>query len=460
MSNQTEVSSLQSESTELRREITLFGGISILAGIMVGSGIFYLGSYVLIRSGMSMGMALLVWIIGGVITLFSGLCYAELGTMMPKAGGQYVYLREAFGERIAYMSGISAFVLGSSGSIAGLAVAFPSALSSVVAIPEPMHKYIAIGLVIFLSAINFMGVKFGSTIQNIFMVAKIIPIALIMICGLLMGGQSPDLSLSVVSTMSFPQLCSMVAFAVVATLWAYEGWTNLNTISEEIKNPKKNIPMAIIISCLFVTVLYTIFNYAIYRTVPLETIEQLFAQGDYFLGTEAAKILFGDTGKLIVGIGMAVAVFGALNGCVMVFPRTYYAMARDGLFFRSFTKIHPKYKTPTGAIVASAIVSTLLVCSRDLNQLTSLVAFSGFIFNSLTFYSVIVLRKKYPNLSRPYKVIFYPVTVILMILVNIGLLLNTLKEDPVTSIIGLAVPLSGLVIYELITRLGKKSVQA
>lgn len=449
------ISALQSEQTELKREVGLFGGISVLGGIMIGSGIFYLGSYVLMRSGMSLGLALLVWVLGGLFTLASGLCYAELGAMMPRAGGGYVYLREAYGERVAFMSGFSGFLLGSSGSIAGLAIALPSALSSILPISGTGAKIFAIGIIILLSVINMFGIKLGSTIQNIFMVLKLLPIGIILVCGLFMGQQQPDLTLMPASNPSFPELSGMIAFAVVATLWAYEGWTNLNTISEEIKNPKRNLPLAIILSILGVTVLYTLFNFAIYRVLPYDTIEAMIGNGDYFLGTAAAQTLFGNTGMLIVGAAMVISIFNSLNGCVMVFPRTYYAMARDGAFFPGMAKLNEKYKTPVNAQIASAVVSIALVWARDLNQLTSLVAFSSMFFNILTFSAVIKLRKKYPTMNRPYKVWGYPITVVLTILVTIGLLINTFIEDPVTSLIGLVVPVAGLVLYELVFKKNK-----
>lgn len=444
------IEALTSETTNFNRDITLFGGISILAGIMIGSGAFYLGSYVLIRSNMNIGLALLVWIIGGIITLFSGLCYAELGTMMPKAGGGYVYLREAYGERIAYMSGLSSFILGGSGSIASLAMAFPAALTSFIPMNEWQTKAVAIALVVGLSVVNYFGVKFGAMLQNVFLVGKIIPLAVIIVCGIAMGTQSPDLSIIPAGTeFSITSFISTVAFAVVATMWAYEGWTNLNTISEEIKDPRRNIPRAIVISILMVMALYVAFNFAIYRVLPLDTIQSLFAQGDFFLGTAAAQSLFGKAGMYIVGIGMALAIFGSLNGCVMVFPRSYYAMAKDGMFFPSFAKLHPEHKTPVNAIWGSMIVSIILICMRNLDQLTSLVVFSGLVFNTLTFGTILVFRKKYPQLERPYKVIGYPVVVWLMMAVMIGLAVNTFIEDPVTSLIGLSVPAAGLVLYQV-----------
>lgn len=442
------VAQLATEKTELRREVGLFGGISVLAGIMVGSGIFYIGSYVLMRSGMSLGLALLVWLVGGLITLMSGICFAELGAMMPKAGGSYVYLREAYGERVAFLSGFTNFVLGSSGSNAALAVAFSAALSSLMPMAGLTQKIVAVVMIVLLTAVNVYGVKLGSMVQNVFMVLKMLPIFAILIAGLLFGKATPNLSLMPASSPSIGKILGMVAFGVIATMWAYEGWTNLNTIAEEIKKPKKNLPLAIIISITGVAVLYVLFNYAIYRVLPYDTITAMINGGDYYLGTAAAKTLFGSTGQIIVGSAMILAIFNSLNGCIMVFPRSYYAMARDGAFFKGMAKLHPTYKTPVNALVVSAAVSVLLVLSNDLSRLTSLVAICGILFNGLTFYSVILLRKKYPTLDRPYKVWGYPVLIILVCLVMVGLTINTFVEDPIISLWGFLVPAVGLLVYE------------
>ena len=424
------VQELSSEKTELKREVGLFGGVSVLAGIMIGSGIFYIGGIVLERSGMSLGLALLVWCIGGLVTLMSGICFAELGAMMPKAGGSYVYLREAYGERVAFMSGFSNFILGSSGSNAALAVAFSAAISSLMPLGDLTSKLLATFMIAALTAVNIFGIKLGSRVQNIFMVLKLLPIFVILICGLFMGQQSPDLN---------PMPASNPGFA------------------EEIKKPKKNLPLAIIISIVGVTILYVLFNYAVYRVLPYDTIASMIASGDYYLGTAAAQTLFGNAGMVIVGVAMILAIFNSLNGCIMVFPRTYYAMARDGAFFKSLAKIHPTYKTPVNALLVSALVSIALVWARDLNQLTSLVAICGIIFNGMTFFAVILLRKKYPTMERPYKVWGYPVMIIVICLVMVGLMINTFIEDPTTALIGLLVPIVGLVLYELVF---KKSRQA
>ena len=436
----------------MKREVGLFGGISVLAGIMIGSGIFYIGGIVLQRAGDNLGLALLVWVIGGLITLLSGICFAELGAMMPKAGGYYVYLREAYGERVAFMCGITNFFLSSSGSISALALAFAAAISSMYPLGETTQKELALFTILVLSLINMRGIKLGSLVQNIFMVLKLLPIALIIICGFMMGDQHPDLFHFPAETPSVSAILSMMAFAVLATLWAYEGWSNLNTVAEEMKNPKRNIPLALIGSIVGVAVLYVLFNYALYRVLPYDQILEMVRSGNFYLGTAAAEALFGAAGMAIVGTAMMLAIFNSLNGCIMVFPRMYFAMARDGALFPSLAKLHPTYRTPVNAQLASMVMAMILVCSRSLSELTSLVAVCGLIFHGMTFLSVIVLRRKYPTLERPYKVWLYPFSIILVLVFMLALIINTVYQDQVTAALGLIVPLLGLGIYEVLFR--------
>ncbi len=456
---QHNLAELSSESTELRREVGLGGGMSVLAGIMIGSGIFYIGAIVLQRSGMSPGLALLVWLIGGLVTLLSGLCYAELGAMMPKAGGNYVYLRETYGERIAFISGFANFTLGNSGSIAALGVAFASALATFVPLDSIAQKIVAIIAVIVLSLVNIRGIRNAAWVNNLFMILKLAPIALILIAGLFMGEQHPDLLTLPAQMPSIGSLLSMIGFAVIATLWAYEGWTNLNVIAEEIRDPHRNIPLAIILSIVGVTILYVLFNYAIFRVLPFETIVAMVSSENFYLGTAVAQNLFGSTGLIIVGLAMVLAMFSSLSGCVMVFPRMYYAMARDGAFFASCAKLHPTYRTPVNAILASSGVAILLICFRSLSELTSLVAVTGMVFHGMTFYSVILLRKKYPTMERPYRVWLYPFTVLLIIAIMIGLTINTIINDPMTALLGVVVPVIGWVLYEKFIRRNVEIVQ-
>jgi len=404
--------------SDFKKEISLFGGVSILGGIMVGSGIFYLGSYVLMRTGMSLGLALLTWILGGVISLLGGICYAELGASDPRAGGLTVYLSKAYSPMVGFLSGFNNWLIAGPGSIAALAIALPSALKVIMPMGEWTVKIVAIALIIGLTVVNYFGVKFGSRLQNVSMIAKLIPIGIIMILGLLFGNVTPDLSLAPkTGDFNFGTIISMVAFAVVASLWAYEGWTNLNTVAEEVKNPKKNLPLAIIISITSITVLYTLFNYSIYKVIPFSEIESLIANNEYYLGTYAAQKLMGSAGSTLVVIGMIVSMFGALNGCILAFPRMYYAMSKEGHFFDSFKKLHPVYKVPYAPLVVQCLISIALVLLRDLNQLTSLVVF-------------------------------------------IGLIVNTFIEDPQTSIIGLAVPAVGILFYLYFDRKNKAAIKA
>jgi len=445
-----------SSGSGFKKEISLFGGVSIIGGIMVGSGIFYLGSYVLMRTGMSLGLALLSWILGGIVSLLGGICYAELGASDPRAGGLTVYLSKAYSPIVGFLSGFNQFLISGPGSIAALAIALPSALTSLIPMGEWTIKIIAIVLIIGLTAVNYVGVKFGSKLQNVSMVAKLIPIGIIMVLGLFMGKVSPDLSLvPKAGDANFSSVIGMVAFAVVASLWAYEGWTNLNSVAEEMKNPKKNLPLAIVISIVSITVLYTLFNYAIYRVIPFNEIESLIGSGEFYLGSIAARKLMGGFGNSLVVIGMVISMFGSLNGCVLAFPRVYYAMSEGGHFFNSFGKLHPRYKVPHVAIVVQCIISVALVLLRNLNQLTSLVVFSGMLFNTLGIIAVMIYRKKFPELERPYKIIGYPFTTIVSTLIFVALMANTLIEDPQTSIIGLFVPVIGSLFYLYFDRRNK-----
>jgi APA family basic amino acid/polyamine antiporter len=239
----------------------------------------------------------------------------------------------------------------------------------------------------------------------------------------------------------------MVAFGVVAALWAYEGWTNLNTVAEEIKEPKKKLPLALIIGIGSVTVIYVLFNFAIMRVLPHEEIVSMINSGDLYLGTAVAKKVFGSAGAFVVSLGMILSMFGSANGMVLAQPRMYYAMAEEGHFFKAYAKLHPKTRVPHVAIIVQGILSIILVLIRNLSQLTDMVVMSAMVFNALVIIAVPILRKKYPKIERPYKVWFYPVSVIVTALIFIALIINTAMEDFVLGLVGLGVPVLGAVVY-------------
>ena len=455
------ISDLTTEKTELKREIGAFGGVSIIGGIMIGSGIFYLGAYVLERVGMNSGLALLCWIIGGVISLFGGLAYAEMGAAMPQSGGRIVYLNEAYHPVVGFMAGFVDWLIAGPGSVAAVALALMGVFQPILNISDFGCKVAAIVLIIGITAYNLVGVKLASVVQNISMVAKLVPVGIILLAALFIGHVSPDLSFASASTYAAENntnVFSMIALAVVASLWAYEGWTNLNTVAEEMRNPRKNLPLALIIGIGGVTILYTLFNFAIMKVLPHEEIVSMIDSGDLYLGTAVAKKLLGDFGAIVVTIGMILAMFGSLNGLILAQPRMYYAMAKEGHFFKSFTKLN-KQKTPSTAIIVQAIISIILVMVRNLSQLTDMVVLSNMLFNVLIVMAVPILRKKFPNIERPYKVWLYPVSIIITAIIFLALFVNSAIENPVLGSIGFSVPALGAVVYWIFDRKLKKEAK-
>ena len=282
------------------------------------------------------------------------------------------------------------------------------------------------------------------------MVAKLVPVAIIMLAALFVGKVSPDLSLGQASEYAQANdtsVLGMIAIAVVASLWAYEGWSNLNTVAEEIKNPRRNLPLALIIGIGGVTLLYTLFNFAIMKVLPHDEIVSMINSGDLYLGTAVAKNVLGSAGGVVVSVGMMLAMFGTANGMVLAQPRMYYAMAEEGHFFKSFAKLHPKYKVPYAPIIVQGVLSVALVLMRNLDQLTNLVVVVAMIYNALVIIAVPILRKKYPNIERPYKVWFYPVSVIITAAIFVGLIVISAIEDPVNGAVGLIVPIIGVGVY-------------
>lgn len=447
------------QTAGFKKEIGVFGGISIIGGIMIGSGIFYLGSYVLERTHMSMGLALLCWVIGGLVSILGGLCFAELGACDSRAGGMVVYMNRAYHPSVGYSFGFTSWVISGSGSIAALAIALPTALANFFHLSDMATKIIAIILIIALTAYNCFGIKLGSILQNVSMVAKCIPIAIILFAGLILGKEHPDLSLVPEGTdPTFGGMIGMIAFATVATLWAYEGWTNLNPVAEEMKNPGRDLPKALILGIGVITVIYALFNFAIYKVLPADQVVSSIESGDIYLGTQVADKLFGGAGGGLILATQLIAIFGSLNGMIIAFPRYYYDMAAEKHFFKNHAKLN-KFGVPQVALISQAVISCILVMLRSLDELTSLVVFAGMLYNVLVIAAVVVYRKKFPDLKRPYKAWGYPVTVVIAIILFFALMINTLVEDPKTAITGLIVPVMGLILWKIFDIKLKKEEQ-
>ncbi len=450
------------ESGEFKKEISVFGGVSIVAGIMIGSGIFYLGSYVLQRANYDTGVALLCWLVGGIVSLLGALCFSELGSSRPKAGGLTVYLNEVYHPIVGYMYGFSQWLIASPGSISAVAIAIPTALIEFFPGMGDMHvKSIAIILIILFTLYNILGVKEAAIMANVTLVAKIIPMAIILIGAIIIGNQMPDLSPMPVDesgeSVSFTSGVGIVAFATLSSLWAYEGWSNVANLGEEMKNPQKNLPKMLIIGVGFVTVFYILFNFAIYRVIPIDEAKSMIEADNVYLGTEVARRLFGSFGSILVVAAMLIAMLGSLNGQVLAYARIGYAMAHEGHFFRNQGKLSKK-GVPAIALITQGVISIILVLFRSLDQLTTLVVFLGAIGSLLGVFGVLVNRYRFPELEKPYKVPGGIVTVIIATLCFVGLLVSNFLDDPLMSIFGLViVPAIGAVIYIYYDRANKKA---
>jgi basic amino acid/polyamine antiporter, APA family len=446
---------------KLKKELGLFSSVSVLAGIMIGSGIYFLSMLILGLASSSLSLSLVAWIVGGIITLFSALSYAELGTMFPKTGGYYVYLRKAYGPRIAFLSGITNFFLSSSGSVALLALLFAQALGYMFGsgFDSTLVAVIAIGVVLFLSAVNYLGLKYGKLVQNIFFVAKLIPLLIVIFYGLLFGTQTNDFSFTSLGTLDSNLVLSGFLFAIARTLFAYEGWTNLNTVAEEMKNTKRDLPKALTIAVLLVTGVYVLFVFGLYRIVDFASLSS-FAEGALANGFDISAVFYafgtifsglGESLSLIVFGAIVISVFGALNGSILSFPRVYFAMAEDKTMPAIFGKVDKKFNTPWVAILGQTIVSILIIFLgyNNVDALLSIILFGALVFNTLIFLSVFKFRKTLPNIERPYKVWGYPFVPAIAIFGMLVLLGVTFFNSFAASMIGVFVILIGNGYYDV-----------
>jgi APA family basic amino acid/polyamine antiporter len=447
---------------QLLRQLGLFDSTMVMVGIVIGSGIF-LTTGIMAKYIPSAGLILLAWVVGGLLTLAGALTYAELGAALPEAGGQYVYLREAYGDLAAFLFGWILFLVYMTGGIAGLALAFseyfgyffPSLSTNSILFSQTFHIFghslpyslsagqlVGVTVIILLSLFNFIGVGLGKFIQNFFTVLKIGILLAIIGLGFLIGkGMAIDLSLKP-ADMNFGQIIIGFGVALVAIIWAYDGWNNVNFVAGEIKKPSRNLPLALIIGTMGITVLYVLINYLYLYALPIPE-----AVGVIRIAEKATTALFGASTGALISAAVIISTFGALNGSILTGPRVYYAMAKDGLFFRNVSRIHPRFRTPGIAILIQAIWASLLTLAGTFEQLFTFAMFIAIVFWIGATASVFTLRKKLPDLPRPYKTWGYPVVPALFILASLGILLNTLLEKPVEALAGIILTSLGIPVY-------------
>jgi APA family basic amino acid/polyamine antiporter len=436
-----ESSSQKSRGPELRRELSLLDSTMINVGSMIGSGIFLVPATVALYLQSSSSIVIL-WIVGGIISLFGALSIAELGTLYPAAGGQYVYLEKAYGPLWGFLYGWSAFSVILTAAISAVAVGFARYLGYFIPLSPPGIKIVAIVSIIVLTVINCLGVRSGAVVQNILTFLKMAMLAaLVVLCFVIKGGSLLDVASS--STQISPtQMVGTLGMALVAILWAYDGWIEITYVGGEVKNPRRVMPLSLILSTLVVILLYVLVNIAFVSLLSMKAMST-----STMVAADAATALIGPLGAKIAVVGVIIATLGSNNGFILTGARIYYAMASERVFFRSFANVHPKFRTPIPSLIGQGTWACLLVLSGTFNQLITYVMFASWIFYGMTAAAVIVLRKKSPDLPRSYKTWGYPFTPVIFILFSFYLVVATLIESPRDALFGLAIILLGLPAY-------------
>jgi APA family basic amino acid/polyamine antiporter len=433
--------------TELKRALGLWAALAIVVGTVIGSGIFRVPQTMILSVG-SVPMVFLVWVVGGVLSLAGALTYAELAAAMPGAGGEYVYLTEAYGPLWGFLYSWTQMWIAKSGSIATIATAFFEYSAHFVPGFEKVWfsagpfavKYgqvFAMVLILVLGGINYLGVKVGGDVQVAVTALKVGLIALIILAGLLTSHPVAG-----APSIPAPPLIAGFTAALVAALWAYDGWNNVGMVASEIKNPQRNLPLALIFGTAGVIAFYMLANWAYFRVLsPAEV------GAHKLVAAEMMQRLQGPAGASAVSIAAMISIFAALNGSILSGARVPYAAARDGLFFRSAARVHPAFHTPGVSILMLTAWSSVLVLSGRYDELFDFVIFGSWILYAMATASVFVLRRKRPDLPRPYKTLGYPI-VPLLFLVGAALLeISTLWTLPRQSVAGIVLILLGLPFY-------------
>ena len=430
-----------SDQPKLKRVLSLLDATMINAGGIIGSGIFMVPAAVAMFTG-SASLFFMVWIAGGVVSLFGALSVAELGAAMPKAGGQYVYLSEAYGPVWGYLYGWSAVAVINTASIAAVGVAFSEYLRFFFTITDVSIKGIAVATIILLTIINILDVKSGARFQNLFTISKLGAIFGIIILGLVMEGGSNQNLNPFFSDQSFTELVGPLGLAMVSVLWTFDGWIFITYVAGEVKNPGRNIPLSLIFCMLIVISIYLLLNYVLIFTLGFTGMN-----GSDLVVSDAASVFLGNKGAAIVTLIILISLIGANNGQVLTSARINYAMAKNKLFFYQASQIHPKFKSPANALIIQCVWASLLTFTGTFNQLITYIIFASWIFYGMSAGAVIILRNKKPDMERPYKTPLYPWIPITFILFAIFLTINTIMEAPRDAAIGAGIILVGLPMY-------------
>lgn len=462
--------------TELRRDLTLTHGIAIVVGITIGTGVF-LKSAPMAQAVGSPLVVMAAWAVAGLVAMLGALCFAELGTLMPRAGGEYLYLRAAFGDLTAFLYVCMSFIIGAA-SLAAYGAAFSIFLSDIVVLPAPwvertfeifgqsvawqfgLRHAIAIAVIVVFTGINVAGVAFGGRVQTFLTSLKVI--ALIgLIVGVWLFSPAADSSVAaatVAPTNAGPAhavTVSAFGFAMLAALWAYSGWQYLPMTAAEVHDPARNVPRAVIGGGLLVVALYLAVNWAYFYALPFDSVttSSSTAYPDApAVGARAAETFLGPDALPIAALIFLISTVGSLNGVLLTRARVPYAAARDGLFFERFGRLNAGASVPAESVVMHGVLGVLLAISGTFDQLTNLATLAFVLFWTLTGVSLFVLRRKLKDAPRPFRVPLYPLVPLAFVLIMAGILVSTFIESPAEAGATFVLLALGLPLYPLFRR--------
>jgi len=450
------------EGTKLVRGLKLFDATTLVVGSMIGSGIFIAPS---LMAGYipSPGLILLLWVIGGILTICGALSYAELAAAMPKAGGPYIYLKEIYSPLWGFLCGWTIFLVIQSGCIAAVAVAFakyagvfiPWISEGTVLLKLPhltlnSAQLVGILSIWILTVINIYGLKSGAFVQNLFTVLKVICVLILVFCSFLFfkeGGLnhfSPFFELKLTEKGLAIGLFGAIAVATSKALFAYDTWYTVTYVAEEVQNPKRNLPLSLFLGTLATMIVYVSATAAYMYVVPVHLMAGV---TDNRIAAEVAKIIFGIPGLSFIAAAVMISTFGCNNGLILGGARILYAKARDGFFLKQASDVHPTFHTPVNALLFQAVWASVLTLTNSYSGLLTYTAFASLLFNSMAVAGIFVLRKNAPNLERPYKVWGYPVIPILFILISVFFIIFIVQGDPRNSLFGLGLIVLGIPVY-------------
>ena len=428
----------------LARVLGLRDLILIVIGTVIGSGIFLVPGGVLKQAGGQAGPALLVWVVGGALSLLGALAYGELGAMNPSAGGLYVYLRDAFGPLTAFLYGWTFFLVIATGSAATLAVASTSYLQQFVTLGPIGQKLAAVALLAIVAAINVGSTRRSADVQNWSTAIKVAALLIMSLVLIIWRPPTPATAAPFWPASFTPSILSGMGLGMIGVLWAYEGWQYVTFSAGEAMDPQRTFPRAIVIGTASLVGIYLFANVGYLAALGTEGV----AHSDR-VAAEAVSAIVGPGAAKLIAAAILVSIFSATNGLTISAPRVYYAMARDGLFFRKLGDVHPRYGTPALSIIAGTAWAMVLAVSGTFEQLLTYVVFVGWIFYALGAACVFVLRRTKPDVERPFRVPGYPWTPLLFILAAIALVGNTIVTQPGRAAVGIGVVLLGLPVYFL-----------